>query len=236
MRLFSNGIERSLIVFAALALPSFANSQAVTYDFTGAITAGYGIYAGASGSTISGTYTIDLAAGNPSSSYGTYGSSSFWYVQNFGGPPYGTPSVNSLVFADSLTTSGGITYSVTTPGTAGSYSAVYGTGSSYQGANDAYSSSNAYIENDLLLGSGGDSNGLPTFSPSSNNIGYFYNVANGDVIGEFAYNIQSFSAAPTTMAAPEIDPSSAASGLTLLLGGVMVLRGRRSREPFRGAV
>ena len=30
-----------------------------------------------------------------------------------------------------------------------------------------------------------------------------------------------------TMAAPEIDPASAASGITLLLGGLMVLRGRR---------
>jgi hypothetical protein len=34
-------------------------------------------------------------------------------------------------------------------------------------------------------------------------------------------------------AAPEIDPTSAASGLTLLLGGVMVLRGRRAQPPPR---
>ena len=31
------------------------------------------------------------------------------------------------------------------------------------------------------------------------------------------------------LAAPEIDPASAASGLTLLVGGLVVLRGRRSR-------
>lgn len=30
--------------------------------------------------------------------------------------------------------------------------------------------------------------------------------------------------------APEIDPASAASGLTLLAGGLMVLRGRRSNK------
>jgi hypothetical protein len=36
-------------------------------------------------------------------------------------------------------------------------------------------------------------------------------------------------AATLTKAAPEIDPASAASGLTLLLGSVIVLRGRRAR-------
>ena len=34
----------------------------------------------------------------------------------------------------------------------------------------------------------------------------------------------------STAAAPEIDPASAASGLTLLLGGLAVLRGRRKHE------
>ncbi len=33
-----------------------------------------------------------------------------------------------------------------------------------------------------------------------------------------------------TVSAPEIDPSSSASALTLLLGGLMVLRGRRTIE------
>lgn len=31
----------------------------------------------------------------------------------------------------------------------------------------------------------------------------------------------------TTVSAPEIDPASAASGLSLLVGGVLVLRGRK---------
>ncbi len=34
---------------------------------------------------------------------------------------------------------------------------------------------------------------------------------------------------PTAVAAPEIDPTSAAAGLTLLLGGIAVLLGRRTR-------
>lgn len=32
---------------------------------------------------------------------------------------------------------------------------------------------------------------------------------------------------PPTVTAPEIDPASAASGLALLVGGVLVLRGRK---------
>jgi hypothetical protein len=35
---------------------------------------------------------------------------------------------------------------------------------------------------------------------------------------------------PKSMAAPEIDPSSALAGLTLLSGGLAVMRGRRSRK------
>ena len=34
-----------------------------------------------------------------------------------------------------------------------------------------------------------------------------------------------------TMQAPEIDPSSAMAGLSLLAGGLAVLRGRRFKEP-----
>jgi LPXTG-motif cell wall-anchored protein len=32
------------------------------------------------------------------------------------------------------------------------------------------------------------------------------------------------------VAGPEIDPGSAASGLALLLGGIVVLRGRRAQD------
>jgi hypothetical protein len=43
-----------------------------------------------------------------------------------------------------------------------------------------------------------------------------------------AANVRLESVTGTFMAAPEIDPTSAASGLALLLGGLIVLRGRRS--------
>jgi LPXTG-motif cell wall-anchored protein len=37
--------------------------------------------------------------------------------------------------------------------------------------------------------------------------------------------------APVSASAPEIDPASAASGLTLLAGALLVLRGRRRTVP-----
>jgi hypothetical protein len=34
---------------------------------------------------------------------------------------------------------------------------------------------------------------------------------------------------PRAVAAPEIDPASAVAGLTLMIGGILVMRGRRSK-------
>jgi hypothetical protein len=50
----------------------------------------------------------------------------------------------------------------------------------------------------------------------------------GQNVGEYMSTIQ-YTSAPNTFGAPEIDPTSAASGLTLLLGSLLVLRGRRAR-------
>jgi hypothetical protein len=50
--------------------------------------------------------------------------------------------------------------------------------------------------------------------------------------GPFITDSVTYSFAPPA-AAPELDPGSAASGLTLLLGGLMVLRGRR-KQPVAG--
>jgi hypothetical protein len=49
----------------------------------------------------------------------------------------------------------------------------------------------------------------------------------GNNTGSLYFSISHAWAIPIKIAAPEIDPASAASGLTLLLGGVAVLRGRR---------
>ena len=43
------------------------------------------------------------------------------------------------------------------------------------------------------------------------------------------HRVAAVSSPPSAIAAPEIDPTSAISGLTLLLGGIAVLRGRKAR-------
>jgi len=45
-----------------------------------------------------------------------------------------------------------------------------------------------------------------------------------------ARRVISASAAPSAASAPEIDPASALGGLTLLLGGLAVVRGRRIKK------
>jgi LPXTG-motif cell wall-anchored protein len=49
-------------------------------------------------------------------------------------------------------------------------------------------------------------------------------------VGSIAFDLPqfgTFSVKDTTVGAPEIDPASTAAGLTLLIGGLMVLRGRK---------
>jgi len=51
--------------------------------------------------------------------------------------------------------------------------------------------------------------------------------AQGNNTGSIYFSIDHAFAVPVPVRAPEIDPASAASGLTLLLGGIAVIRGRR---------
>jgi hypothetical protein len=100
-----------------------------------------------------------------------------------------------------------------------------------------------YVFNDVLYASGSglkldpDGLGLSTAANGAINIigsnsEYLYSDVNST--GSATFVPISFSASPVT-SAPEISPASAASGLTLLLGGLMVLRGRRSLKLMQGA-
>jgi hypothetical protein len=245
MRTLSNGIQRYFIVFAALALPSLANSQAVTYDFTGVVTSTYGIY-NVAGSTITGTYVFDTSVVSPES-FGTVGDTTTqWEVHNSGGAAYGSPTPSSLVFGLTLA-AGSVSYNSTTPSTSG-------IGDLIQGYNDAgfsapnhlylanvqYFSDSSYVQSYVNLSGGTginapfNSNGLPVLANAAYATGEVDSNANGTVNGMLLYNITSLTPAPTS--APEMDPASAASGLTLLLGGLMVLRGRRGRDALAEAV
>jgi hypothetical protein len=55
----------------------------------------------------------------------------------------------------------------------------------------------------------------------------------GGACGPLTISYVDYSFAPHPVAAPEVDPGSAASALTLLLGGLLVLRGRR-QQPLAG--
>ncbi len=57
-----------------------------------------------------------------------------------------------------------------------------------------------------------------------------YNPVSVSNVGSIAFDLPqfgTFSVKDTTVGAPEIDPASTAAGLTLLIGGLMVLRGRK---------
>ena len=48
-------------------------------------------------------------------------------------------------------------------------------------------------------------------------------------LGLFSYEVCTTAPKPKPLAAPEIDAASAVAGLTLMIGGLAVLRGRRSK-------
>lgn len=102
----------------------------------------------------------------------------------------------------------------------------YTVGGSITAFDMTFAGFNDYIQESLTLTSSGDS--------------FFGTYCNAHCIGYAAQEEGSNQAGGTwsAVAAPEIDPTSLASGMTLLLGGLLVLRGRLSRgslwEPTRG--
>ena len=54
----------------------------------------------------------------------------------------------------------------------------------------------------------------------------------GNTTGSLVFSISHAWAGPISIAAPEIDATAAASGLTLLIGGLAVLLARRTRRPY----
>jgi cohesin domain-containing protein len=124
-----------------------------------------------------------------------------------------------------------------------------GPGNSFQGFNP---STGSLEVSEFSFGSLANQNGfgtVPLFDVTFNSIAAgtsplaFDAVSNGglsvgDENGGSFTNFLSFdssvniTAVPTQMSAPEIDPASAASALTLFVGGLLVLSGRRSTSPL----
>jgi hypothetical protein len=231
---------------ALLTAPMAANAQAqYVYDYTGAITYDSSCTECspiAIGSQVTGTFTFDYANGNPAQSSGTIGSAG-WTVTSYGGGSSSEPSPlpTSLVFAMTAQV-GGFSFASQIP----SGPAIFypSGGSSVQGYANSGGRGSTFIayENwtDAPSYRGGSSinisnphgaysvTGLPILAGATSATGTAENFVGADSSREIDFNITSL------MRAPELDPASAAGGLTLLLSGLaMAMGARRSRSPER---
>ncbi len=205
----------AFLVAAAMAGPAFG--QSVTVDYTGVVTSALDF---AAGTPVTGTYTFDLAAAIPSQSSGIIPSGSYLATAE-GGPglPFGpepvAPAPVAYVFS-STTKIGTFSYS-TPPVSAGCV--IYCTSSVSVSQNGQVVQAARYDANgELAFGS--------WFTKMGSELYGYIIPAKFDAID---FNITSISPLTpiTGVMAPEIDPASALSAFTLLLGGLAVLRGRR---------
>lgn len=230
-----HAVSLALLFTAGLAAaPMAARADAVTYDFSGTVTSS-DFSSVKIGTAISGTYTINLANADPLDSDNGIGATP-WIRANLGGSTYGAPVPSGTVFSSTLA-AGSFAYAGSTPSPYGSNSQVTG-GEGFYSAYDIeytpisplFTQSSFEINNTLPF----TSNGLPLFGAGATGNGAFFfgtYVTTGpglphDSGVQLDYSITSFRQAPPT-AAPEINPASALGGLTLLLGSLAVLRGRR---------
>jgi len=223
-----SGKNLALIAATILAgAPMVSNADAITYDFTGTVTSS-DFATVTSGMTITGTYTINLANADPLSSFNDITSGSEWGRAVYGGSVFGVPAPPGTVFS-STATAGSFVYASSAPSGFGSYSSVSGSPDFFYGAFDyEYSNNSSYTESlfDIYGSTIFSSTGLPLFgSGSTGNGAIFFGDALGTGTGrQVDYSITSLR--PVT-SAPEIDPASWASGVTLLFGSLFVMHGRR---------
>jgi hypothetical protein len=210
----------SLLVCAVLASPA-AFAASVTYDFTGTTTFASGDYSSiAFGTTITGTYTINVANGVPSQSSLPVLLTSDWSSNEHSGTFFGIPSNSAYVFSSTANV-GAFSYQTSAvPGAYSSQSYVegYNSGTSYQGFEEQAPNSSYGASYFNLYNSSGNvysKDGLPVFSGATTGAGYF--VTGG---GSFVnYNITSLTAVPL--------PASAWLLLSALVGVGVMARKRR---------
>jgi hypothetical protein len=194
------------VIFAvALSAPTLANAQVVTLDFqgtpmTGTYSAGIGSTpVTISGDVLSAVITTDV---DPNSRYYDAVITAQALLNGFPldvGPKPLDATSINFIFSDGEITGANVNYSSSSCG---------GSICNYEA---------------LTIGSNGGSS--YTFEDSGGNTGTMPQVC----IPYCGIIESSAGGAWTVTQAPEIDPASAASGLTLLLGGLAVLRGRRMR-------
>jgi hypothetical protein len=217
------------LVLAALTASAAASAQEMTYDFTGIVTSS-GFSSVTTGMTITGTYTFDLTnAYTATEDYSYDGIGQLPWSRGVGGGAADSrfPAPTATVFS-SIATAGSTVFPSYSPSPFGGVSSVAsGGGFAYFASDTEYTSSSSFLQSAFVIIGNGliqpwtNDTGMPILAAGSTGTGSIREYNAGVYGPEVDYSISSIARAP------EIDPASAASGLTLLLGGVVVLRGRR---------
>jgi hypothetical protein len=197
-----------LLAVGLLAGPLAANAQAVTYDFSAGT---FGNQGSGSIGEVYGTFTFDFSQANRALTVGTVGSQvTPWSVTSTAGPLF-TMNVWSA-------TTGRLIYSGGSPETSEiDGNPTEGRGYTGFGAGESNSHGRSSITMFYEPPSPGFlSNGLPLTTDLVETTGQIVTST-----ANFDFQLNGLTRAP------EIDPSSAAGGLTLLLGSLVALRGRR---------
>ena len=231
---------KGIAALAALTASAAASAQQVTYDFTGTVDVADGVYASA-GPNLTGIITIDFGAANPSQSAGTIGSTngSTWIAQVYGGPLFNDPPApRALVFNETINDVG-VSYGPSYPASYGVDNFV-GCTSGCATTNNIfpanwYASDNEFLSKNIstsnyisFVGVSSsdapyDANGLPVLGNVGSQDDRLTATVNNVQVGVLKYTITSL----TRVSAPEIDPASIGAGLTLLLGGMIIVTSRR---------
>jgi hypothetical protein len=226
---------KEFLVAAALTASGAVGAQQVTYDFTGTVTSsGFGSIA--AGTTVTGTYTFNLGNADPGLSDNLINESTPWNREVAGGGLFSsldTSAQTGSVFSSRVTvgTSSTTTFADSGLSAIGNTSDVLGGPQYFSAAVTDYTSASAYTNSSLSLLDSSKApfglTGLPVFGVNTSGTGEFELVSKS---GSGSYTARQLDYSITSLspvAAPEISPVSAASSLTLLLGGLAVLRGRR---------
>jgi hypothetical protein len=212
-------MKKILATIALMSAPIAVIAQPVTIDFQATIADASGIFAGDTG-TITGSYLLNYS--NAQQSGGTVGSTLGWESLSGGGYVFSTTSVFDA---------GQDIYSDGAPGAFSNQSLVLALpGQGFIAGNQQQTDANDFTLSGLSVTSAGtpwSKKGLPVAGAGDVAAGGFEVMING-VQSQLDYVVTSLKVAPR--AAPEIDPASTASGLTLLLGAMAVLHSRRTRK------
>jgi hypothetical protein len=210
-------MKKILATIALMSAPIAVNAQQVTIDFQATIADASGIFAGDTG-TITGSYLLNYS--NAEETDGAVGSALGWASLSSGAYVFSTTSVSKAgtdIYSDGL------------PGAFSNQSLVLAPpGQGFVAINQQQTDADNFTESAFTITSDGtpwSAKGLPV--PGAGDVAAgVIEVVNNGVQSQLDYNVTSLKVAPR--AAPEIDPASTASGLTLLLGTLVVVRGRRS--------